>query len=140
MKNLLAVTVIVGLIGMLAVGCATTAKGPTDEEMISKRIQEGMAAIKDKNFDAFTGLVSPSFSSYVVGNRDDLLAYLKNANDMGFLDDLGVDLTGAKTTVEGDKATVSPVVANGSFGSITLEFTGIKEKGVWVIDGLEPGY
>jgi len=140
MKNLAVLLALVGMTVMLAAGCATSAKGPTDEELISQRIQEGLAAIKAKNFDAFNGMVSDTFSSGTIGDKEDLVAYLKNADDSGFLDDLEVDLANAKTTVEGDKATVAPVVANGNFGSITLYFDGVKEKGNWMISGLEPGY
>ena len=132
--------VLLAMIAVAAAGCATTPKGPTDEQLISQRVQEALKNIQAKNFEAFTGLVSPSFSSSAVGNRDDLLAYLKNADGMGFLDGLKVDLSGAKTIVAGSKASLAPVVANGSFGSITLNFEGIKEKGVWVISNVEPGF
>lgn len=131
---------LMAMIAILAAGCATAPKGPTDEALISQRVQEALKNIQAKNFGAFTSLVSPSFSSSAVGNRDDLLDYLKNADSMGFLNDLKVDLSGAKTTVLGQKATLAPVVANGSFGSITLNFEGIKEKGVWVISSVEPGF
>ena len=76
----------------------------------------------------------------MVGKRDDLLDYLKNADDAGFLDGIEIDLSGAKTTVTGDKATVAPVFANGGFGSLGLGFEGVKEKGVWMISGVEPGF
>jgi len=74
----------------------------------------------------------------VVGNREDLLEYLKNANDAGFLDGIEIDLSEAKTVVTGDKATVAPVTASGSFGSLTLYFEGAKEKGAWMITNVEP--
>jgi len=139
-KKLVLGSVLLGMIAILAAGCATAPKGPTDEALISQRIQDGLKQVESKNFAAFTDFVSPSFSSSAVGNRDDLLSYLKNADSMGFLDGLKVDLSGAKTTVTGQKAAVAPVVANGSFGSITLNFEGIKEKGAWVISNVEPGY
>jgi predicted small secreted protein len=140
MKKLAALSVIVCVAAVLSAGCTTTAKGPADAELIAKRIKDGVAAIKAKNFDAFMGMVSPSFASDAVGNRDDLLAYLKNANDAGFLNGIEIDLSEAKTTVAGDKATVAPVVASGGFGSLTLHFEGAKEKGVWVVSNVEPGY
>lgn len=140
MKKLSVLLALVGMAAMFVTGCATTAKGPSDEELISQRIQEGLAALKAKNFDEFDGMVSESFYSGAVGDKKDLLAYLKNADDSGFLDNLEVDLANAKTTVDGEKATVAPVVATGGFGTLTLNFDGIKEKGKWVISGLEPGY
>lgn len=140
MKRIVAVSLVVGLVGMIAAGCATAPKGPTDEELISKRMQEGVAAIKAKDWKAFDGMVSASFSSNAVGDKAALLEYLKNADSSGFADNIEIDLSGAKTTVTGDTAMVAPVTANGGFGSITLDLTGAKEKGVWVITGLEPGY
>lgn len=140
MKKIVAVGLIVGWVAMMAAGCATVPKGPTDQELISKRMQEGVAAVKAKDWKAFDGMVSASFSSSAVGDKAALLDYLKNADSAGFLDKIEIDLSGAKTTVTGDKATIAPVVAAGSFGSISLDFTGAKEKGVWVVNGLEPGY
>ncbi len=138
MKKIAVLCVMIGVVALLAAGCATTAKGPTDQELVSKRIQEGIAAIKAKNFDAFKNFVSPNFDSGVVGNRNDLLDYLKNASDAGFLDGIEISLSEAKTVVTGDKATVSPVTASGSFGSLTLNFGGAKEKGVWMVTNVEP--
>ena len=140
MKKLAVLCAMIGVVALLAAGCATTAKGPTDQEMVSKRMQECVAAIKAKNFDAFKGFVSASFDSGVIGKRDVLLDYLKNADDAGFLDGIEIDLSGAKTTVTGDKVTVAPVVASGGFGSLGLGFEGVKEKGVWMISNVEPGY
>ncbi len=140
MKRALAMTMLFGFVVVLAMGCATAPKGLSDEEMISKRVQECVTAIKAKNLDALAALVSKSFDSAAVGDRQGLIDYLKNADSMGFLDNLEVDLSAAKTVVAGQKATVAPVTANGSFGSITLNFEGAKENGNWVISGLEPGY
>ena len=141
MKRVTVITIsLIAILGLLAAGCATAPKGPTDEQLVSKRMQEGIAAIKAKDWKAFDGMVSASFSSSAVGDKSALLDYLKNADSSGFLDRIEIDISGAKTTLQGDKATVAPVVANGSFGSITLNFTGIKEKGVWLINDVEPGY
>lgn len=85
-------------------------------------------------------MVSESFSSGAVGDKNDLLDYLKNADDMGFLDGLEVSLEDAVITVEGETATLEPVDASGSFGSLSLSFTGVREKGVWMVSGVEPGY
>ncbi len=138
MKKLAMLSAMLVAVALIAAGCATTAKGPTDEELIAKRIGEGVAAIKAKNRGAFDGMISKTFESSAVGDKEALLDYLKNADDSGFLDGLEIDLSEAKTTVTGDKATVEPVAANGSFGSLTLYFQGAKEKGVWVITNVEP--
>ncbi len=140
MKRIVTMCVLAGMAMMFVTGCGTAAQGPTDEEMIAKRIQEGIAAIKAKDFAAFDGFVSTAFSSSAVGDKKDLLAYLKNADDMGFLDGLDVDISKAKTVVTGNRATLAPVTANGSFGSLTLGFEGVKENGSWLISGVEPEF
>ncbi len=140
MKKFAVLSVVFCMVAVFSIGCATTGKGASDAELIQQRIAEGIAAIKAKNFDAFDGMVSDNFSSGAVGDKQDLMDYLKNADDMGFLDDIEIDLADAETVIEGETATVSPVTASGSFGSLGLEFTGVKEKGVWVVSGVEPGF
>lgn len=140
MKTRLMLTLLVVLPLLLASGCATKSKALTDEEIISQRIQEGINDIKAKNWDKFNGNVSEKFESYAVGDKEDLLAYLKNAEDMGFLDGIEIDVSEAEIKVEGDTATMDPIYASGSFGSLTLTFEGTKENGVWVITSVEPGF
>ncbi len=126
------------LVLVIAAGCATTSKGLSDEEQIKKQMEEGIANIKAKNYDAFEKTISESFYAGVVGDKKDLLAYLKNADDMGFLDGIEIDTSEAEIVIEGDKGTVSPVYADGGFGGISLTFEGAKENGVWMITGLVP--
>ncbi len=140
MRKLAALSMVFGTAILLAAGCATTGKGLSDEEQIAQRIEEGLAAVKALNFDAFDGFVSESFDSSAVGDKEDLLDYLENANSMGFLKDLEVDLSEAVTTINGLEAEVAPVYVSGVFGSLTLDFTGVKENGVWYISGVEPGF
>ena len=140
MKKYMAISLITMLVLVVTAGCATSSKGLSDEEQIMKQLQEGIADVKAKNFDAFEKNVSDSFYTSVVGDKKDLLAYLKNADDMGFLDGIEIDTSEAEITVEGDKAVLEPVYAEGSFGSLELSFEGAKENGVWMITGLHPGF
>ncbi len=117
-----------------------TAMGPTDEELISQRIQAGIAAIKARNYDLFNGFISESFSSSTAGDKAALLSLLKVGHGTGQLDGLEVDLSQAKIVVTGKKATISPVTAQGSFGSLNMNVEGEKESGVWVLTGGEQGY
>jgi len=139
-KYVVTLMVALGLSVVLAAGCATTSKGLSDEEQVKKQMQEAVQAIQAKNYDVFSKNVSESFYSSAVGDRNDLLKYLKNADEMGFLDGIEIDLSQAEIVIEGTTGTVDPVYADGVFGSLTLNFEGAKENGVWVITGLEPGY
>lgn len=103
-------------------------------------MQEVVQAIQAKDYDVFSKNVSESFYSSAVGDREDLLKYLKNADEMGFLDGIEIDLSQADIAIEGTTGTVGPAYADGVFGSLTLNFEGAKENGVWLITNLEPGY
>lgn len=139
MKRFVAVSVCVMVLAALGMaGCATGAKGMTDAEQIAQRVQDGIAAVKAKDFEKFGSFVSEEFDSGVIGNKEDLLSYLENADGMGFLDGLEVSLTDSETTVTGDTAVVDTVDVSGPFGSLTLTFTGTKEKGVWMITSVDP--
>jgi len=139
MKRFVAGSVCVMVLAALGMaGCATGAKGMTDAEQISQRVEDGIAAVKAKDFKKFETFVSGEFDSGVIGNKEDLLSYLENADGMGFLDGLEVSLTDSETTVTGDTAVVDTVDVSGPFGSLTLTFTGAKEKGVWMITGVDP--
>ncbi len=140
MKKSAMMTLASALVLLVAAGCATTSGDPvlTDEEQIAKQLQEGIASIVAKDYSLFEKSVSDDFYSNVIGNKEDLLDYLKNADDMGFLDDLEVDLSEAAIVVDGDKASISGITAKGAFGSQPLTFDGVKENGVWLITGLSP--
>lgn len=125
-----------------AEGCATTpsAKGLSDEELIARQIEEGIAAIKAQDEAAFLELVDESFYSNLVGDRDGLLIFLKGAGDAGFLDDIEIDISDAVIEVDGDDATMSPILAEGAFGYERLRFIGKKINGKWLMTGLETVY
>lgn len=140
MRRIIVMASCIGVAALLAVGCATVPKGPTDEEMIAQRIQDGIAAAKAINYDAFDSFVSNSFQSGEVGDKAALLDLLKMGESMGLADDFEIDLSQAKTVVTGDQATVGPITANSSMGSITVTIFGAKENGVWMLTGGEPSY
>jgi hypothetical protein len=140
MKSLIGKLLACGIIAMMAAGCATAPKGPSDEEMIMKRVQEGVAAIKAKDYSAFDKLVSNSFSGSAVGDKASFLDMLKSADSMGMADNVEVDLSQAKVVVEGAKCTVTPITASSSAGSIKVTGYGAKEDGVWMLVGGEETY
>ena len=57
--------------------------------------------------------------------------------DQGYMDGAEVDLENAETTIEGDKAEVSGVELILDSGQMMLDLTLQKEKGSWLIVGLE---
>jgi hypothetical protein len=140
MKNLSWTLLVCGIIAVMAAGCATAPKGPSDEEMVMKRVQECVAAMKAKDFTAFDKFVSNSFYSSAVGDKASFLDMLKMADSMGMADNVEVDLSQAKVVVEGAKSTVGPITASSGAGSITVMGSGAKENGVWMLTGGEQSY
>ena len=140
MKNLIWTLLACGIIAVMAAGCATAPKGPSDEEMVMKRVQECVAAMKAKDFTAFDKFVSNSFSAPAVGDKASFLDMLKMADSMGMADNVEVDLSQAKVVVEGAKCTVTPITASSGAGSITVKGYGAKENGVWMLTGGEQSY
>jgi len=138
MKRFFMMSMIVSVISLAAVGCATTNNGLTEEEKIAKQMQEGIDNVKAKNYAAFSDNISDSFYASEVGDKDALLSYLKAADEMGFLDDIEIDISDVVITLEGDKGKMSGIMAEGTFGYQGLTFYGAKEKGVWKITGLDP--
>lgn len=119
-------------IAVLAGGCATGAKGPSDEELISSTLINWKAGMEDKNVDLIEMAISDAFSHYEYGNKDQMLSFLKGAFNDGTLDSAKVNLETAETKVDGDTASVYPVELMASFGSATLGFTLTKEAdGAW---------
>jgi len=125
------------LVGVLMCGCATTAKGPSDEELIATGTEECLAAAMAKDIDGLLEHYSDDFYNYEVGDKDGLKGFLEDAKTMGYLDNLEVDLDEAETEIDGDTASVSPVILNGVFGTVTLGFDLIKKDGEWQITNME---
>jgi len=118
-------------------GCATSGKGMTDEEIIAKLTEECITAALAKDIDTLLTYYSDDFSHYEFGDKAGLKEFLEGAKDMGYLDGLEVGMEQAETTIEGDTATIYPVVIEGPFGSTEIEFSSKKEAGTWKIIGMD---
>jgi hypothetical protein len=140
MKRLVVMSMVVSMVVMLVAGCATAPKGPTDEEMISKRMDEGISAMKAKNYAAFDSFVSKSFSSAEIGDKDAFLQLLKSADSMGLAEGLEIDLSQAKTVVKGNTSATGPITVRSNAGSLTITGHGAKENGLWMLTGGEQSY
>jgi len=138
MKRTAIATCIAALVATaLLSGCATMGKGPTDEEILAQLTEECIAATIAKDLDKLMAYYSDDFSHYEFGDKAGLKEFMEGAKDMGYLDDLEVDLEQAETTIEGDTATIYPVEISGAFGSTEIEFTSKKEGDTWKIVGMD---
>ena len=118
-------------------GCATSGKGMTDEELIGKLTEECIAAALAQDIDKLVTYYSDDFSHYEFGDKAGLKEFLAGAKDMGYLDGLEVSMEQAETTIEGDTATIFPVIIEGPFGSTEIEFTSKREGDTWKIVGMD---
>ena len=118
-------------------GCATAPEGPSDEELIAQ-VAEGMAAnLAAIDLDKLMTFYSEDFENWEWGDKAGLKAFIKEAIEDGYLEDIEVDMEKAKTTIEGDKATVYPIEITASFGGATAEIELKKEGCAWLIVAMD---
>jgi hypothetical protein len=136
-KKLTLVT-LTGVLAMaLVCGCGTSAKGPTDQELINKVVADWKAAGIAKDLDKMLGLYSESFQHYEWGDKAGLKNFLKDAISMGYLDNAELATDKAKITIEKGQAKVAPIEMKAAFGSATIELVLKKEGKTWMIVGME---
>ena len=116
----------------LVVGCATAAKGASDQEQIKAQMGKWKDALQAKNLDAFMAVHS---DNYAADGRDKagLKDFVGGAINDGMLNDAAIDVESATVTVNGDKAVVTPVKLEGQMGLMTLYIEMAKENGQWLV-------
>lgn len=117
----------------IAVGCATGPKGPTDEELVAAQAKAFSEALLAKNVDGVMATLSEDFYHPEVGDKQALKDMVGQAIDAGYFDDGEMELEGAETVVEGDTATVYPIVLSSGAGSVTIGLTLKKAEGGWLV-------
>lgn len=135
-KSIVTLCVVSLLPVVILCGCQT-AKGPSDEELLSKSIQDSIAAIKAGDIEKLLAFYSESFTNAQMGDKKGFKGFVENAKGMGYLKDLQIDMSQAKIVITGKTATVGPVSIEGGFGSTTANFSGAKEKDGWKITGMD---
>lgn len=131
-------TVIVVVLALgIAVGCATGPKGPTDEELVAAQAQAFSEALMAENIDGVMATISDDFYHPEVGDKEALKDMIGQAMDSGYFDDGEMDLEGSESVVEGDTATVYPIVLSSGAGSVTIGLTLKKAEGGWLVVELD---
>jgi len=120
------------MVAMLG-GCATT-KGPTPEEQVQQTLVAWTAAAEAKDVDKMMSFVAKNFKSSEWADKEAYKAFVQDSIEMGYLDDIDVNIDKAKITFEGkDKAVVAPIDVTASFGSATIEAVLTEEDGKWLV-------
>ena len=131
-------TIVPCLVLMFVTGCATS-KAPelTDEELMNLLTEEYLVALEAQDIDKMMTFYSDDFSNYEFGDKEGVRNFMEDAKQMGYLDDIEVDLSEKQTTITGNKASGGPVIVTGSFGSVSFFLEGVKEEGGWKLVDLD---
>ena len=135
-KSAIAVLMAVVIGAVVAGGCASTPKGPTDAELIQKLIGDWKAAAMSKDLDKMMASYSEGFQHPEWGDKAGLKGFLKEALDMGYLENAQVNTDKAQVKIEKDAATAYPIEFKAAFGSATIELSLKKEAKGWAITGM----
>lgn len=123
-------------LGVMA-GCATTAKGPSDEEQLAGIMADWKAAIEAKNIDGIMKPLSEKFSGQNGESKAEMKDFVAGNISEGNLDGAKVDLASSATKINGEEATISNVRLATNAGAMTIEFSFKKEADkVWRIASL----
>ena len=125
---------VVVLAAALIGGCQM---GPTDEELINTTMGKWKEALIAQDLDKLMETYSEDFESMEGGDKEASREFLEGFFDEGYVNGAEVDLEEAETTIEENEAEVSGVELILDMGTITLDFTLQKEKGAWLIVGVE---
>jgi len=137
MKRVLVGMIAMGMLAALVAACGTAAKGPTDQELIAKVVSDWKAASTAKDLDKVMTLYSEKFQHSEYGDKAGVKAFIKEAMDMGYLDNAQFNTDKAKTTIEKDTAKVYPIELKASFGSANIQLDLKKEGKAWMIVGMQ---
>ncbi len=120
---------------------ATPAEAPaeTAESALKASLEEFKAMVANKSLDLekFFTRLSEDFTHPVVGDKAGAIAFIKNLNQTGVIDDAVAKveffIDDAEYDVDGDEVEIYPIDVDSPFGSVTLGLYGKNENGVWRI-------
>ncbi len=133
---------------LIVAGCATTGKGPTDEELINSTLQKVKTALESQNLDMLMETFAEDFSHDQVPDKATAREMLDMGISMGYADDgeCNLDRVSVSIDPDGETASAYPVDLSGPPGSISVELIlgkreievdGKKQK-AWLITTINP--
>lgn len=122
-----------------AAAAAAPAPAPaeTPEIAVKSTLDEfkSMVANKSLNLDKLLERLSEDFTHPVVGDKAGAVAFIKNLDQSGLINqaiaDIEIFIDDAEYEVDGDEADIYPIDVDTPFGSVTLGLYGKNENGVW---------
>ena len=113
----------------------------TPEEEVMAAVNEILDAVRAGDVDKVLGMISEEFYQPQVGDKESVKDYIQQGKDMGLLDDVPatieqyegkVVLDDTEVKIEDGEATVYPIDATSTEGSVTVELVLKKEAdGKW---------
>lgn len=136
MKSVKVMIILLVAVPLVFAGCQT-AKKVTPEEAIASQVNKFAQALKAKDIETAMSVFSEKFEHYEWGDKAGAKEFLQQAEDVGYLDGLEIDLSKMQIKVEGSTGTAYPIEVSGNFGSTTVELVFTNENGNWLITGVD---
>lgn len=93
--------------------------------------------LKTQDIEKIGACFADDFEHYEYGDKEGIKDFLGQAVDMGYLEDLEVNLDDAEAEADGEEIVVYPVEIMGAFGSVTLELVFKDKAGEMKISGMD---
>jgi ketosteroid isomerase-like protein len=119
------------------VGCATSGKGPSDQELVKALLGSWKGAIIEKNADKILATYADDFThdgpDYQAADKAGLRKFVAECDQAGYFDGVTISFDNAPTAIQGNAATISGIQFTNNQGSVTVEMTAKKGKTGWLI-------
>ncbi len=120
-------------IAILVCGCQTA--GPSDEQLVSTTMTNWKASFIEEDLDKLMAVYSMNYVSTRGSGKDSIREVMTKAFEGDFMDNVQINIEGAKAMIEGDKATYGPVEFISDKVTFRREYKLQKEDGNWLIVG-----
>jgi len=122
---------------VLAAGCEMVGGG-SDKAQLTAALSQWKAALEAEDIDKMMEPYSDDYEGERGEGKEGVRQFLEGLMDEGALEDIDMDISEAEIKIEGDKATVGPIIYAGDWGEIELKRILKKENdGVWRVVGAE---
>ena len=134
-KSQIAVLLVAGVL-VAAAGCEMG--GLSDEAQLTAALGQWKAATEAQDIDKMMEPYSDDYEGENGEGKEGVRQFLSGMIDEGGLEDVDMDISEAEINIEGDKATVGPIIYAGDWGEVEMNRILKKEDdGVWRVVGAE---
>jgi ketosteroid isomerase-like protein len=134
-KSQIAVLLVAGVL-VAAAGCEMG--GLSDEAQLTAALGQWKAATEAQDIDKMMEPYSDDYEGENGEGKEGVRQFLSGMIDEGALEDVDMDISEAEINIEGDKATVGPIIYAGDWGEVEMNRILKKEDdGVWRVVGAE---